>query len=39
MGSGIGIVGSHKAGLAITFVDPSEKSLRICEGNIDKWCD
>jgi len=39
MGTGIGIVGSRVAGLDVTFVDPSEKSLLGAQKMIDKWCD
>ena len=39
MGSGIGTVGAAKAGLQVTFVDPSEQALKLCETNIIKWCD
>lgn len=39
MGTGIGIVGSRVAGLNVTFVDPSEKQLKLSESTISKWCD
>ena len=39
MGSGIGIVASAVAGLEVTFVDPSEESLKRSESFIEKWCD
>ena len=39
MGTGIGIVACRHAGLNVTFVDPSEKSLLGCEAMIGKWCD
>jgi len=38
MGTGIGIVGSRVAGLNVSFVDPSEASLKRCEGFVQNWC-
>jgi len=39
MGTGIGIVGSRVAGLNVTFVDPSEKSLLGAQKMVSSWCD
>jgi 3-hydroxybutyryl-CoA dehydrogenase len=39
MGTGIGIVASRVAGIAVHFVDPSEKQLLYSETMISKWCD
>jgi 3-hydroxyacyl-CoA dehydrogenase len=39
MGTGIGIVASRYAGLNVTFVDPSDKSLVKCQQVINKWCE
>jgi len=39
MGTGIGYVASRIAGINVTFVDPSEKSLKNCQSMIDKLCE
>ena len=38
MGTGIGIVASRTAGLNVTFVDPSEDSLKRSENFVANWC-